>query len=157
MTKLLVTYLQDHHAGSSAGLDAFHRVAEGHAEPVVRESVGRMAEEVADDQKALEEVMQSFGASPAVTKEFPARIVEKVARLKPNQRLAERSPLSDVLEVEALADAVHAKWSGWSVLLQLDDDRLDKVQLQNLLQRAAAQEAELRRLLLSQASKLLGT
>lgn len=155
MTKLIATYLQDHHAGSAAGLDAFARVAEGHADAAVREAVGRIGEEAAADQKALEGVMQSFDASPALLKDLPARVAEKAARLKPNQRLIRRSPLSDVLEVEALLDAVHAKSVGWTVLLQLDDDRLDKAHLQILLERAEDQSAELRRLLQSQASKLL--
>ena len=157
MTKLIATYLQDHHAGSAAGLDAFARVAEGHSDAEVREAVGRIGEEAAADQKALEAVMQSFDTSPALLKDLPAKIAEKLARLKPNQRLTERSPLSDVLEVEALVDAVHAKSLGWTVLLQLDDDRLDKAQLQGLLKRAEDQTDELRRLLQSQAAKLLQT
>lgn len=155
MTKLITTYLQDHHVGSAAGLDAFSRVAEGHADEEVRHAVGRIAEEAHGDQTMLEQIMQRFDAKPASLKDLSGRVAEKVARLKPNQRLLRRSPLSDLVEVEALVNAVHAKSTGWRVLLQLDDERLDKAQLQTLLERAETQEDELQRLLLAQAPKLL--
>ncbi len=155
MTKLITTYLQDHHAGSAAGLDAFARVAEGHPDGEVRDAVGRIAEEVNEDQTMLEQIMQRFEAKPAMLKDLSGRVAEKAARLKPNQRLLRRSPLTDLVEVEGLVDAVHAKSMSWRVLLQLDDDRLDKAQLQTLLERAEAQESELKRLLLLQAPKLL--
>lgn len=155
MTKLITRYLQDHHAGSAAGLDAFARVAQEHSDEEVRQSVGHIAEEAQEDQTMLEQIMQRFDAKPAPLKDISGRVVEKVARLKPNQRLLRRSPLSDLVEVEALVDAVHAKSMVWRVLLQLDDERLDKAQLQTLLERAKAQESELKRLLLLQAPKLL--
>lgn len=31
-SKTIETYLQDHHAGSAAGVDAFRRVAQGHGD-----------------------------------------------------------------------------------------------------------------------------
>ena len=155
MTELINTYLQDHHAGSAAGLDAFRRVAEGHSESDVREAVRRIGEQAASDQKSLEEVMQRFGAEPALLKDLSTKLGEKVARLKPNQHVSSRSPLSDLLEVEALVDAVHAKSLLWVVLRQLDDERVDKEQMESLLERARSQEEELKALLVGQAPKLL--
>lgn len=155
MTKVLITYLQDHHAGSAAGLDAFARVAQGHADEAVRQAVSRIADEAQKDQTTLEQILHSFDAKPAVLKDLSGKVAEKVARLKPNQRLVSRSPLSDVEELEGLVDAVHAKSMAWRVLLQLDDERLDKAQLQTLLERAEGQVSELKRLLLSQAPKLM--
>ncbi len=155
MTKVITTYLQDHHAGSAAGLDAFARVAEQHSDDEVRQSVGRIAEEAGRDQTMLEQIMQRFDTKPAALKDLSGKVAEKVARLKANQRLLHRSPLSDLVEVEALVDAVHAKSMAWRVLLQLDDARLERAQLQKLLERAEAQESELKRLLLLQAPKLL--
>lgn len=155
MSALITTYLQDHHAGSAAGVDAFRRVAEGHGDPEVRAAVARMADEVADDQEALEAIMHSVGAKPSPLKDLPAKAGEKFARLKLNERISERSPLSDVLELEALVLAVHGKSLGWSLLLSIEDDRLDRGHLSELFTRARAQEEELEALRHSQAAKLL--
>lgn len=40
MTLLITTYLQDHHAGSVGGLEAFERVAQNHPDANVRSVVG---------------------------------------------------------------------------------------------------------------------
>jgi hypothetical protein len=67
--------------------------------------------------------------------------MEKVGRLKPNGRILSRSPLSDVLEVEALRLAVEGKAAGWLLLRRFaeQDGRLDPAQLDRLISRAARQ------------------
>jgi len=45
---------------------------------------------------------------------------ELAGRLKPNGRIVRRSPLSDLVEVEGLLDAVRAKAAGWQALLAAD-------------------------------------
>ncbi|RLY91190.1 hypothetical protein CWC38_09230 [Kocuria tytonicola] len=154
MSSVISTYLQDHHAGSAAGVDAFRRVAEFHGDERVREEVGRLAAEVEADQTALEEMMAALGVKPAPLKDLPARAAEKVARLKPNERFNRRSPLSDVEELEALVAAVHAKGLGWRLLLEVPDDRLDSDMLRDLHARALEQERTLEQLRLGQAGKL---
>ncbi len=153
-TKTIETYLQDHHAGSAAGVDAFRRVSEGHSDREVRAKVTRMAYDVAEDQRSLEAIMSAFHVKPNQLKDIPARLAEKIARFKPNERVTQRSPLSDIEELEALTAAVHAKSLGWRLLLEVNDDRLDKTLLQKLLDRAREQEDELEALRLKQASKL---
>ena len=155
MSQLITTYLQDHRAGSVAGVDAFRRVAEGHGDPEVRTAVARIAEEVEADQADHERIMAAVGAQSSALKDIPAKIGEKVARLKPNERITKRSPLSDVLELEVLVVAVHGKWLGWRMLVELDDPRLDRADLERLADRAWTQHEELDRLRLSQAAKLL--
>lgn len=155
MSELLTTYLQDHHAGASGGMDAFDRVAQGHSDPEVRAAVARIGADVAEDEKALEDLMAVVGASTSTLKDLATAVGEKVSRLKPNERVAERSPLSDLVELEALVDAVHAKGLMWKALSTLDDPRLNRVQMQELSQRADAQRDELEALRLTQAHKLL--
>lgn len=152
--KTIETYLQDHYAGSAAGVDAFRRVAKGHGEQEVRGKVGRLAYDIEEDQRLLEKIMSAFKVKPNRFKTVPARIGEKVARFKPNERLVQRSPLSDIEELEALTAAVHAKSLSWRLLLEVNDDRLDKTLIQQLLDRAKEQESELEELRLKQAGKL---
>lgn len=153
-TKMIETYLQDHHAGSAAGLDAFRRVAEGHGDREVRSKVGRLAHDVAEDQRSLEAIMSGLGVKPSQLKDIPARAAEKIGRLKLNERVTKRSPLSDVEELEALTAAVYAKSLGWRILLEVDDERLDKSKIEELLNRAREQGNELEELRLKQAPKL---
>ncbi|RKQ36137.1 hypothetical protein [Kocuria tytonis] len=154
MSNVITTYLQDHHAGSAAGLAAFRRVGEFHGDEEVRAAVSRMADEVAQDQAALEEIMAALGVKPAPLKDLPARAAEKVARLKPNERLNSRSPLSDIEELEGLQAAVHVKGLGWRLLLEAPDNRLDENTLRELSERAQEQERTLDLLRLGQAHKL---
>ena len=153
-TTLIETYLQDHHAASAAGLDAFRRVAEGHGDREVRSKLGRLAHDVAEDQRSLEAVMSAFGVKPSQLKVIPARAAEKIGRLKLNERVTQRSPLSDVEELDALTAAVYAKSLGWRMLLEVNDARLDKSKIEELLNRAREQEKELNELRLQQAPKL---
>jgi hypothetical protein len=66
-----------------------------------------------------------------------------VARLKPNGRVLRRSPLSDLIEIEGLVDAVTAKRSGWLALAaaRLPADVADQVA--QLITRADGQLARL--------------
>lgn len=137
--QLLHVYLQDHHAGSAAGLDLFRRVADGHSRPEVASAVGVIADEVEQDQQSLEQLMSAVGARPSLAKDVPARAAEKLGQLKANNRLTSRSPLSDLLELEALTATVYAKLLGWKTLQQLDDPRLPADELQRLVDRAVDQ------------------
>lgn len=137
--QLLHVYLQDHHAGAAAGLDLFRRVADGHSRPAVASAVRAISDEVEHDKQALEQLMTAVGARPSLAKDVPARAAEKLGQFKANNRLASRSPLSDLLELEALTAAVHAKLLGWKTLQRLDDPRLPADELRRLADRAVDQ------------------
>lgn len=145
-TEMLHTYMQDHHAGAAAGIDLFRRVAEDHSDLHVREVVSRIGDETVDDVKALEELMTLAGASPSLLKDLPAKASEKLGQLKPNRRAAERSPLSDLVELEALTLAVTGKKMGFRAMLEIDDPRLPTPTLQNLFERADRHARELEEL-----------
>lgn len=145
-TEMLHTYMQDHHAGAAAGIDLFRRVAEDHSDSHVREVVSRIGDETVDDVKALEELMTLAGASPSLLKDLPAKASEKFGQLKPNRRIAHRSPLSDLVELEALTLAVTGKKMGFRALLELGDPRLPAPTLENLFERAEKHARELEEL-----------
>ena len=54
--------------------------------------------------------------TPGRPERLALRAGERVGRLKPNGHLVRRAPLSDLVEVEAGLDAVHAKACGWQAL-----------------------------------------
>jgi hypothetical protein len=71
-----------------------------------------------------------------------------VARLKPNGHVLTRSPLSRVVELEALRLGVEGKAAGWRTLRARAerDSRLDATRLDTLIDRATRQIDELERL-----------
>lgn len=145
-TEMLHTYMQDHHAGAAAGIDLFRRVAEDHEDPETREIVARIGDETVDDLKILEELMTLVGTSPSMLKDLPAKAAEKFGQLKPNRRAAERSPLSDLVELEALTLAVTGKTLGFKALLDIDHPRLPRPTLEKLVERAEQHGRELEKL-----------
>ena len=145
-TEMLHTYMQDHHAGAAAGVDLFRRVAESHDDAHIREVVSRLGDQAEEDKRSLEDLMALVGTSPSTLKDLPARAAEKVGQLQPNQRLAERSPLSDLLELEALTLAVTGKGLGWKSLIDIADPRLPRATLEKLSTRAKEQGEQLEQL-----------
>ena len=100
------------------------------------------------DREALLEVMHRLGISVSRVKTAAGWVGEKAGRAKLNGRMFRRSPLSDVVELEAMYLGVRGKLAGWQVLRGLaeDDSRLDPVGLDHLIDRAGAQADLLDRL-----------
>ncbi|HHX85543.1 MAG TPA: hypothetical protein GX694_09485 [Actinomycetales bacterium] len=142
-SEMLHTYMRDHHAGAAAGVDLFRRVADAHEDGHIRDVVSRLGDQTEEDKAELERLMELVGTSPSLLKDLPARAAETVAKLKPNQRVAERSPLSDLLELEALTLAVTGKELGWKALLDIGDPRLPRTTLERLAERAREQGEQL--------------
>ncbi|MFE6510074.1 hypothetical protein ACFVDI_14950 [Nocardioides sp. NPDC057767] len=143
--EMLHSYLQHHWAGSSAGAALFRRVGRSHSDPYVAARVRRLSTEVNDDREALRQIIVATGAAPSGVAATTGRAVELAGRLKPNGRVVRRSPLSDLLELEALRDAVFGKRAGWQLLRAIseEDVRLDPQQLDELVRRADDQLSRL--------------
>ena len=63
MTDLLKTYLQDHHAGATAGLELARRTAGANEDTPYGDELGLIADEIAEDREALEQIMERLGIS----------------------------------------------------------------------------------------------
>lgn len=143
--ELLGIYLNDHIAGSTAGLALFRRTAGAHRGTPLGDALTRLAQEVEEDRHALLAVTRALGVPVRRYKVAAGWVVERVGRLKSNGRLVRRSPLSGVLELEALVIAVEGKAAGWRTLRALADDepRLDPRRLDELQRRARRQSVTL--------------
>lgn len=142
---VLENYLRNHWAGAAGGLDLAERVARTHHGSDVGTELADVAAQIREDREALREVMASVDASPEPVGPLLARVAERVGRLKPNGRLVGRSPVSDVLELEALRSAVTGKRCGWESLAALaaTDPRLPADRLAELQRRADDQLARI--------------
>jgi hypothetical protein len=138
MSALLATYLQDHHAAGVAGSRLARRVAATHAGDGLDGDLSRVSQEIAKDLATLESIMRRLGVRRNRVKDSIARIGERLGRLKPNGRLRQRSPLSDVLELEALVVGITGKQALWVTLRTATE--LPTAALDQLIERAEAQK-----------------
>ncbi len=115
--RLLGIYLSDHRAGATGGLALVRRMAAAHEGSSWAECLRALHDEISQDAAALEALARANGVpARAPLKEALATVLERVGRLKLNGRLVRRSPLSDVLETEALLAGIDAKASLWRAL-----------------------------------------
>lgn len=154
--KLLSIYLNDHLAAATAGVELADRVA-GQHQGERGEELARLAEEIRADREALRELMRRFEVGEDPVKTAAGWLGEKAGRLKPNAHLLRRSPLSDVLELEALRAGTAARIAGFQVLraVAVHDGRASREELERLLDRAQDQSERLYRIHLQLAQENL--
>ena len=137
-TKLLSIYLEDHVAGATAGSQRAARLADAEADTKDADVLATFAADVAKDLDALLALMKTLGVEPNRLKAGVASVAEKVGALKLNGRVFERSPLSTIVELEAMQMAVRGKRSLWETL-QAAMTSPTPVELDELVGRADAQ------------------
>ena len=134
-TKLLDIYLDDHAAGATAGSQRAARLAEAEAESKDAPALAKFAADVAADRDALLAFLLALGMEPSRIKAALASAAEKLGALKLNGRIVERSPLSTIIEIEAMQMAVRGKRSLWETL-RVAMPQPPVVELDALIQRA---------------------
>ncbi len=140
---LLGIYLNDHLAGATAGAELAERVATENRDRVDGQELRRLAAEIAEDRSALLDLMATVDVPVRHYKVWLGWLGEKVGRLKPNGRILTRSPLSRVIELEALRLGIEGKTALWRALRDHAeiDSRLRTERLDELLDRARRQGA----------------
>jgi hypothetical protein len=146
MGDMLHTYLQDHHAGATVGTELARRAAGANRETAYGAELAVIADEIAEDRETLERVMAELGVSPSRIKDLGGWAMEKIGRLKPNNSLLSYSPLSRVVELEALALGVTGKQALWNALRATVGESVDGVELGELSARAEDQRRRLEEL-----------
>lgn len=156
---LLGIYLNDHLAGATGGMELARRAAGEQRGSPAGEVLERYAAEIAKDREALLDMMHALDVPVRRYKVVAGWAGEKLGRLKPNGTLFERSPLSSLVELEALRLGVEGKVCGWRILRRVaeHDNRLDANRLEDLLSRAKEQAETLEELRAGTAAKLFGS
>jgi hypothetical protein len=139
----LATYLNDHLAGATAGLDLARRLADDEG------PLAAVAEEIAEDRQALIDVMERLSVGQSRIKVALGWGAEKVLRYSPASRLE---------ELEALSLGVEGKLALWRALRHTygSDPRLDGVDLDDLIARGQSQRRRLERQRMTVAEEALG-
>ncbi len=139
--RLLAIYLRDHRAGAASGVSLagrMRRASEGSERETALASLER---DIEQDRRSLEQIMARCDVEPSRVKDLFGVVGERISRLKMNGRLIGYSPLSVVIELEALAAGVFTKRNLWRALAAVADapSELDPDELQRLIERATAQ------------------
>jgi len=141
--KNLRIYLNDHLAGSTAGLELARRAEGNSTDPERTAMWSNVCDEIETDREVLRDMLDrlEFSENPIKAAIFWA--AEKAGRLKPNGQLTGPSPLGQYVELEAMFLAVTGKLSLWRMLVRVDDPRLRDFDLNGLIERAESQRLRL--------------
>ena len=110
------TYLNDHIAGASAGTALSRRIWRSNRRTQWGSQLEQVADAIEQDLAVLEQVRTAAGVSGGDLKKTAALLAERAGRLKLNRHLLTYSPLSRVLELEALMSGVQGKQRLWAAL-----------------------------------------
>jgi hypothetical protein len=116
---LIAIYLNDHLAGATAGLELARRAEGSNRGSEFGSFLAELAGEIQSDRELLVEVMRRLAVREDRLKTAFAWLAEKAGRLKLNGELLSYSPLSRLVELEALALGVHGKLAMWRTLGRL--------------------------------------
>jgi hypothetical protein len=141
--KFVRIYLQDHHAGSTTGLELARRIRGSNKGNDYGVAMAKIVDDIAADQKSLESIMDDLGFGTDTIKDLGAWALEKVGRLKLNGQITGYSPLSRLVELEGLLTGITGKIGLWAALLQIapEEPRLDVARLERLRERGESQRA----------------
>jgi hypothetical protein len=143
-SKYLATYLNDHLAGSTVGIELVRRAANENRGTELGAFLSSLEREIVEDRRTLEELMDGLDVGADHKKIVVAWISEKVGRLKPNAQLRGYSPLSPLVELEGLSLGIEGKRLMWLALQEIAGPGfpLSIARLQELAARAERQRAD---------------
>lgn len=145
----LASYLNDHLAGSVAGIELVEHLIDTAGDAPTRAFFDELRGELLDDQQALRRILEALDARESGLRKAGAWLTEKAGRLKLQLEGSTRGSLQELEALEALALGITGKLALWRALSAANGiDALDGVDLEDLAQRAASQHArvEARRL-----------
>lgn len=153
----LEIYLNDHLAGATGGVELAARMAKSHSDDAQAKALEGLASAIKEDREALLRTMRCLLVPVRQYKVVAGWAMEKLGRFKPNGHVLERSPLADLVELEALQLGVQGKADLWLALRAItgSEDRLDGPELDQLIDRAGEQLRTVARLHHMTAARVL--
>lgn len=117
----LSIYLGDHLAAMTGECELVARVAQENENSPWNGFLRRYQPEVKEQYVRLETMIEQLGYPKSALKEAAGWLLEKVGRLKLNDRLTKYSPLSRLVEFEALIAAAQLRYCLWKSLETAQD------------------------------------
>lgn len=138
--RLLSIYLNDHLAGSTAGVERARTTRDANQGTEFAAPLAAVCGEIEEDRATLESIMDDLGIGRSKLKPALGWVGERLGRLKPNGQLRGYSPLGRVVDMEMLLLGISGKLRLWTLL----DDLLDgesAADLPALIRRAEGQRS----------------
>ena len=109
----LRVYLNDHRAGAAGGQALAKRCLRNNPRSELGDTLRQLLPELESEAKTLEGIIERLDTTANRVKQVLAVAGERAARLKLNGSFRHYSPLSRLVEVEALLAGIEAKRSMW--------------------------------------------
>jgi hypothetical protein len=140
-TELLDAYLNDHLAGSAAGIELAEKLLANNEGTPFGAVLQTLAAEIKEDRATLEGLMGRLGIEKSTVKQATGWVFEKLSRVRFDRRLTGSSDLARLLETETLSLGIEGKLLMWRALQQVGE--LDAAELDRLAGRARRQREAL--------------
>jgi hypothetical protein len=143
--ELLGVYLNDHLAGSAAGIELATKLRDNHQGTEFGDVMAALHRDISQDRDALEELMRHLEVERHPVKEAAGWALEKLSRLRLNPALTGSADLTRLLETEALSLGIEGKLLMWLALKEAaaSDRRLAGTDFDRLIERARGQRRTL--------------
>lgn len=152
----LAIYLNDHLAGSTAGVEMARRARNSNRDD---ETLGApltgLCAELEADRETLVALIEHLDIRRDPIKPIGAWAIEKLGRLKPNGQLTGYSPLSRLVELEMLLIGITGKMGMWRALAGTLGAKVGEFDFERLIERAEGQREVVAGLHLEAASRAL--
>jgi hypothetical protein len=122
-TDHLGTYLNDHLAGSEAGLQLIARLADDYPDTDFADGLRSLHSEIEEDQQQLKQLLERVSGGGSTIKQAAGWVAEKLTRIKLGLTTAE--PLALFEALEALSLGILGKRALWRGLAVIAADALD--------------------------------
>ncbi|MCF4122596.1 NAD-dependent epimerase/dehydratase family protein [Antribacter sp. KLBMP9083] len=109
-------YLSDHFSGATAGLERMELMTGTHRDTPFHAELAEATEQLRGERELYRELLDRLGVPRRRYRQVAAWLTEKAGRLTLNGRIAQRSPMTAVLEAELMRSAVLGKIGGWQTL-----------------------------------------
>ncbi len=113
---LLEIYLSDHLAAAVMASELAKRAWRNNRSTDLEPFLRQLARETVEDREELERVMEQLGIAGSRAKQLVATALERLARAKLNGQLFGSSPLSRLVELDALTTSVERRIDLWRAL-----------------------------------------
>ncbi len=143
--ELLGVYLNDHLAGSTAGLELAEKLRDNNQGTELGKVMAALHHDIDQDRAALEELMARLELERHPVKAAAGWMLERLSRLRLNPVLTGSADLTRLLETEALSLGIEGKLRMWAALKEASvrDQRLAGTDYDRLIERASSQRRTL--------------
>jgi hypothetical protein len=137
----LEVYLNDHLAGSAAGIELARKLADNNQGTPLGDDLANVLRDIGQDREALKQLMARLEIKQHPVKDAAGRVLERLSRLRLSPALTGSDELTRLLECEALSLGIEGKLCMWLALKEAAaaNPRLAGTDFDRLIERARGQ------------------